>query len=225
MAKHNLGRRERPTPRRHHFRRRRQTLAWRQAHAPQRGEDHRKDLAGRRLNEPDGPRQREKRSAGGASGQRPNHLGVDRDGGADCPSVPSGRTGSVESVVGGFFGGSARVRGRSTLRAVSFGCGRRLIGFGVFSSGTIGAASGNSSAITPGSLGRLSDSTHRKKVCLSSSIAAHPARPTLADTAIATNASRPARARVDIVVTRRVPGSLVGLWRRTGVAPAWFPCG
>ena len=132
--------------------------------------------------------QRENRSAGGASGQRPNHLGVDRRGGADCPSVPSGLTASVESGGGGFFAGSAIVRGPCNLRAVSFGCGRRLVDCLGFSGGTTGAASGNSSATTPGPLG---DSTHRKKVCLISSIAAHPARPKLADKTIRTSATRP----------------------------------
>jgi hypothetical protein len=107
-------------------------------------------------------RQREKRSGGGACRQRlGNHL--DAGGaGVGCPSVSSGRTASVESGIGGLLGGSTTVC-RSSLRAVSFGCGRRLLGsFGVFSGGTVGAASGNSSAITPGPLESLSDSTRAR---------------------------------------------------------------
>ena len=137
-------------------------------------------------------------------------------GGADCPSVSSGLTASVESEIGGFFGGRTAVCGRCSLRAVSFGCGRRLLGpFGVFSGGTTGVASNDSSTSTPRPLGSLSDSTHRKKVSFSSSIAAHPARPKFADTAIATSATR-ARARADPLVIRRVAGSLVGLLGRAG---------
>ena len=140
-------------------------------------------------------RQCEKRSGGGACRQRlGNHLG-DGGAGAGCPSVPSGRTASVESGIGGLLGGSKTVC-CSSLRAVSFGCGRRLLGsFGVFSGGIVGAASGNSSAITPGPLGSFSDSTQRKKVSFSSSIAAHPARPKLVDRAIITSTTR-AQARI-----------------------------
>jgi hypothetical protein len=98
--------------------------------------------------------------------------------------VPSGLTASVESGIGGFFGGSTTVC-RCSLRAACFGCGRRLLGsFGVFSGRTTGVASGNSWADTLRPLGSCSDSTHRKKVSFSSSIAAHPERLKLADTAI-----------------------------------------
>ena len=78
---------------------------------------------------------------------------------------------------------------RCSLRAASFGCGGRLLGsFGVFSGGTTGVASGNSSPDTP--LGSFWDSTHRRKVSFSSSIAAHPERLMLADTAIEASATR-----------------------------------
>jgi hypothetical protein len=91
--------------------------------------------------------------------------------------VPSGLTTSVESGIGGFFGGRTTVCGRCSLRAVSFGCGRRLLdSFGVFSAGTTRFASGDSSTRTSRPLGSRSDSTHRKKASFSSSIAAHPAR-------------------------------------------------
>jgi len=54
---------------------------------------------------------------------------------------------------------------RCSLRAACFGRGCRLLGsFNVFSGGTTGVASGNSSADTPRPLGSFSDSTHRKKV-------------------------------------------------------------
>jgi len=129
--------------------------------------------------------------------------------------VPSGLTASVESGIGGFFGGGTTACCCS-LRAVSFGCGRRLLGsFGGFSGGTTGVTSGKSSATTPRPLGSFSDSTQRKNASLSSSIAAHPARPRLADTAMATSATR-ARGRADTLVIRRVAGSLVGLLGRAG---------
>ena len=102
-------------------------------------------------------------------------------GGADCASVPCGLPASMGPECDGFLGASV-VCGRCSLRAVSFGCGCRLLGSfgGVFSDGMTGVASGNSSR----PLGSFSDSTHRKKVSFSSSIAAHPARPKLADTTI-----------------------------------------
>jgi hypothetical protein len=74
-----------------------------------------------------------------------------------------------------------------------------LFSFGVFSGGTTGVASGNSSADTPRALGSFSDSTHRKKVSFSSSIAAHPERLKLADTAIEASATR-AQARIETLV-------------------------
>jgi hypothetical protein len=76
----------------------------------------------------------------------------------------------------GFFGGSTTVC-RGSLRAASFGRGCRLLGsLGVFAGGTTGVASGSLAADTPRPLGSFSDSTHRKKVSFSSSIAAHPER-------------------------------------------------
>jgi hypothetical protein len=102
--------------------------------------------------------------------------------------VPSGLTASVESGIGGFFGGSTTVC-RSSLCAASFGRGCRLLGsFSIFSGGTTRVASGNSSADTPRPLGSFSDSIHRKKVSFSSSIAAHPERLKLADTTIEASA-------------------------------------
>ena len=122
--------------------------------------------------------------------------------------MPSGLSASVESGIGGFFGGSTTVC-RCSLRAASIGRGCRLLGyFGffstcgtteVFSGGTTGLASGNSSAETPRPLGRFWDSTHRKKVSFSSSIAAHPERLKLADTAIEASATR-AQARIETLV-------------------------
>jgi hypothetical protein len=129
--------------------------------------------------------QRENRLGGGASGHGVRNRKV--AGGADCPSVLSGLTPSVDSGIDGSLGARTTVCGRCSLRAVSFGCGRTLVGsFGVFSGGTTGVASGDSSGGTPRPLGSLSDSTHRKKVSFSSSIAAHPARQ---DTAIAASAT------------------------------------
>jgi hypothetical protein len=161
--------------------------------------------------------QREKRSGGGASGHGVRNRKI--AGAADCPSVLSGLTPSVDSWIGGSLGTRTTVCGRCSLRAISFGCGRTLVGsFGVFSGGTTGVASGDSSGGTPRPLGSLSDSTHRKKVSLSSSIAAHPARPKLVDTATRTSATR-AWARVDVLVIRRVGGSLVGLWGERRVTP------
>src|SRR5262249_36902678 len=112
---------------------------------------------------------------------------------------PWGGGGSVESGIGGFFGGSTTVC-RCSLRAASFGCGCRLLGsFGVFCGGTTGVASGNSPADTPRPLGSFWDSTHRKKVSFSSSIAAHPERLKLADTAIEASATR-AQGRIEALV-------------------------
>jgi hypothetical protein len=71
--------------------------------------------------------------------------------------------------------------------------------FGVFSGGTTGVASDKSLADTPPSLGSLWASTHLKKVSFSSSIAAHPERLKLADTAIEASATR-AQARIETLV-------------------------
>ena len=129
--------------------------------------------------------------------------------------MPSGLTASVESGIGGFFGGSTTasvefgiggfIGGSTTvcrcsLRAACFDCGGRLLGSsGVFSGGgATGVASGNWPADTPPPLGSFWDSTHRKKVSFSSSIAAHPERLMLADTAIEASATR-AQARIETV--------------------------
>ena len=77
---------------------------------------------------------------------------------------------------------------RCGLCAASFGCACRLLGF-----------FGVSPADTPRPLGSFSDSTHRKKVSFSSSIAAHPERLKLADTAIEASATR-AQARIETLV-------------------------
>jgi hypothetical protein len=65
--------------------------------------------------------QREKRPAGGAWRHRlGNHVGSS-GAGADCPSLPSGLTASVDSGIGGFFGGSTTVC-RCSWRAVEAAC-------------------------------------------------------------------------------------------------------
>jgi hypothetical protein len=134
--------------------------------------------------------------------------------------VPSGFAGSVESGIGAFSRGTAMICGCGGLRAtffVFFGAWLGLSSSG-FSGGIVGVASGKS----PPPLGSFSGSTHRKKASLNSSIAAHPARPKLADKAIRTSATR-ARARVDTLVIRRVVGALVGAAAR--MAPLWLPRG
>jgi hypothetical protein len=148
-------------------------------------------------------RQREKRPDGGACGQRlGNCRGAGGDG-VDCPSVPSGLAASVESGIGGFFGGSATVSGRCSLRADLTGFDGLLASlFDGFSGGITGVASGKSSADNARPLGSFSDSTQRKKASLSSSIAAHPARPRLADRAMRTSATR-AQARIATVSPSR----------------------
>jgi hypothetical protein len=157
--------------------------------------------------------QREKRPGGGASGHRLGSHLVARSDAADCPSVPSGLTASVESGIGGFFGGSPTasvelgiggfIGGSTTVCRCGLRCILRLWGplawlLGrVFSGGgATGVASGNWSADTPPPLGSFWDSTHRKKVSFSSSIAAHPERLMLADTAIEASATR-AQARIE----------------------------
>src|SRR5262249_6201733 len=112
-----------------------------------------------------------------------------------------------ESGIGGFFGGSTTVC-RCGLRAACFGWGCRLLGpfrglFGgsprVFSGGTTGVASGNSSADTLRPLGSFSYPAPPQKVSVSSSIAARPDRLKLSDTAIEASATR-AQARIEILV-------------------------
>ncbi len=149
--------------------------------------------------------QREKRPGGGAAGQRPGNCGGAGGDGSDCPSVPSGLTASVASGIGGFFGGSTTIRGRCCLRAdlTCFFAGLPASFFDGFSGRVTGVASGKSSANDPRPLGSFSDSTQRKKASFSSSIAAHPARPKLADRAMKTSAAR-ARARTDTLAIRRV---------------------
>jgi hypothetical protein len=117
-----------------------------------------------------------------------------------------------ESEIGGFFGGSTTVCGRCSLRAVlAFFFGALLTSFGIFSSGSTGDASGALPGNTPPSPGKFAVSNHLEMLALRSSIAAHPARPKLADTAIETSATR-AHARIDTLAIRRVAGSLVRHW-------------
>jgi hypothetical protein len=132
--------------------------------------------------------------------------------------VPSGLTASVEP-------GTA-VFGRCNLRAevTRFLDGLLASLCGGFSGAITGVASGKSSATTPRPLGNFSNSTQRKNASLSSSIAAHPARPKLADTVNNTSATR-AQACVDVLMIRRVRGSLVGLWGGREAGIVWLPCG
>ena len=148
-------------------------------------------------------RQREKRPGGGALGQRLGNCGGAGGDGADCPSVPSGLAASVKSWIGGFLGGSTTVCGRCSLRA-DLTCFDGLLAsfFDGFSGRITGVASGKSSANNPRPLGSFSDSTQRKKASFSSSIAAHPARPKLADRASRTSAAR-AQARIGTVSSSR----------------------
>src|SRR6476661_11076400 len=118
--------------------------------------------------------QREKIPGGGASGKGVrNRIEA---GGADCPSVSSGFVVSGDAEIDGFFGGSTTLCGRRSLRN---DCVLLASFFEGFSGGTTGVASGTN---TPRSLGSFSDSTHRRKVSLSSSMAAHPASPKHAET-------------------------------------------
>jgi hypothetical protein len=108
--------------------------------------------------------------------------------------VPSGLAASVESGIGGLSGGSTTVSGCGSLPADLTAFDRLLASFfDGFSGGITGVASGKSSADNPRALGSLSDSTQRKKASRSSSIAAHPARPKLADRAMRTSATRAQR--------------------------------
>ena len=89
--------------------------------------------------------------------------------------------------------------------------------------GITGVAVGKSSGNTPRPSGSFSDSTHRRMVSFSSSIAAHPARPKLAETVIETSATR-VRARIDLAIVR-VAGSLVGVWGGREGGTVWLPRG
>jgi hypothetical protein len=141
--------------------------------------------------------EREKRPGGGASGQRLGSRGGAGGDGADCPSVPPGLIASVESGIGGLFGGSTTVCGCCSLRAdlSCFFDGLLVTFLDGISGGITGVTSGKSLADNPRPLGSFSDSTQRKKVSLSSSIAAHPARPKLTEKAIRASATR-AQARI-----------------------------
>jgi hypothetical protein len=124
----------------------------------------------------------------------------------DFPSVPSGLAASAESGIGGFSGGSTTVSGRCSLRADLTGFdfdGLLASFFGGFAGAITGVASGKSSADNSRPLGgSFSDSTQRKKASLSSSIAAHPARPKLAESVVRTSATR-AQARIATVSPSR----------------------
>jgi hypothetical protein len=128
--------------------------------------------------------------------------------GTDCP--PSGLAASVEAGIGGLFGGSTTtVCGRRSLRAnLTRFDGLLASFFDGFSGGMMGVASGKTKGPRPAG-GSFPNSTQRKKASFRSSIAAHPARPKLADRAIRTSAIR-ARARIDTLVIRRVAGFLNG---------------
>jgi hypothetical protein len=173
--------------------------------------------------------EREKRPGGGASGQRLGSRGGAGGDGADCPSVPPGLIASVESGIGGLFGGSTTVCGCCSLRAdlSCFFDGLLVTFLDGISGGITGVTSGKSLADNPRPLGSFSDSTQRKKVSLSSSIAAHPARPKLTEKAIRASATR-AQARIigtvspsrtDLLPCRRlrrvrVQRSLLCVWRQ-----------
>jgi hypothetical protein len=165
-------------------------------------------------------RQREKRPGGGASGQRLGNRPGACGGGADCPCVPSGLAASVKSGTGGLVGGSRTICGGCDLRAdlTRFFDGLLASFCGGFSGGITGVASGESSAATPRPVGSFSDSTHRKKVSLSSSIAAHPARPKLADTVNKTSATR-AKVPVGVLVIGRVGASSSAFGADARLAP------
>jgi hypothetical protein len=107
--------------------------------------------------------------------------------------VPSGLAASVESGIGGFSRGSAMICGCGGLRAdlTGFFDGLLVSSFDGFSGGITGVVSGKSSANNPRPLGSFSDSTQRKKASFNSSIAAHPARPKLADKTVRPSATRP----------------------------------
>ena len=155
--------------------------------------------------------QREKIPGGGASGKGVrNRIEA---GGADCASVSSGLAVSGESEIGGFFGGSTTVCGRCSLRAAAliFFFGALAASFGIFFGAITGAASGALPGNTSPSPVKFTVSNHREMVIFRSSIAAHPARPKLADTVIETSATR-AQPPIDTPAIRGVAGSLSGHW-------------
>ena len=140
--------------------------------------------------------------------------------------MPSGLATSVESGIGGFFGGSiTTVCGRRSLRT-DLTCLDGLLAsiFDGFFGGITGGLPTTCQTrvggwpIGAGGLGGFSDSTQRKNASFSSSIAAHPVRPKLVDKTIRTSAPR-AEAPVEVLVIRRVGGSLVGFWGERRLAP------
>ena len=133
--------------------------------------------------------QREKTPGGGASGK--GVLNRIEAGGADCSSVSLGLAVTGGSEIGGFLGGSTTVCGRCSLRvaALIFFLGALAVFFGILSCGITGAASGPLSGNAPPSPTKFV-SNHWEKLTLRSLIAAHPARPMLADTVIERRATR-----------------------------------
>ena len=133
---------------------------------------------------------REKIPGGGASGKGVgNRIEA---GGADCGSVAPGLAVSGESEIGGFFGGSATVCGRCSLRAVAliFFFGALAAPFGTLSGAITGAASGGLPGNTSPSRVKFTVSNHCEILAFRSSIAAHAASPKLADTVIEASATR-----------------------------------
>jgi hypothetical protein len=166
--------------------------------------------------------QRENTPGGGASGKGVrNRIEA---GGADCASVSSGLAVSGESEIDGFFGGSTTVRGGCGLRAAAliFFFGASAATFGIFFGAITGAASGALPGNTSPSPVKFTLSNHREIVIFRSSIAAHPARPKLADTVIEMSATR-AQAPIDTLAIRDVAGSLSGHWDGPSVTP--YSCG
>ena len=135
-----------------------------------------------------GRSQREKIPGGGASGKGVrNRIEA---GGADCHSVSSGLAVSGEPEIGGFFGGRTTVCGRCSLLVVAliFFFGALAASFGIFSGAITGAASGALPGNTSPSPVNFTVSNHWEILPFRSAIAAHPARPKLADKVIKTNA-------------------------------------
>jgi hypothetical protein len=140
-------------------------------------------------------------------------------GGADCHSVSSGLTARAGSVLGG-FDWSLTVCGRGSFRAglATFLDALAASCFGI-TGGIIGLAFGMSRENSSRPSGKVADSNHWEIADFRSSIAAHPARPKLADMSIRTSATR-AQARIDNLAVGFVAGaSLVGPQADTKVAP------